>query len=71
MNPADNTHLIFYDHYHYKWYHHKVWDLIKDKDGKKRMVLNLGGMKLIDSSFQQRLKDWKREPRTELFSKKT
>ena len=61
----------FYDRYHYKWYHSKIWDLIKDKGDKKRMVLNVGGMQLIDSDFQQRLKDWKREPRAELFSKKT
>jgi len=71
----------FYDHYHYKWYHSKVWNFMKDERGKRRMVINPGGLALIDDELQQRLKKWDMNPRQiinlegasydKLFSKKS
>ena len=60
----------FYDRYHFQWYHSKIYSFIHGDDRKKRMVLATQGLSLIDRSFQERLKNWDKSPRVELFSKK-
>jgi hypothetical protein len=54
---------------------------MKDEKGKRRMIINPGGLALIDDLLQERLKKWDMNPRQtislegksydKLFSKKS
>ena len=54
---------------------------MKDEKGKRRMIINPGGLALIDDKLQERLRKWDSSPRKtislegksydELFSKKS